>query len=450
MTRYDFDLCITKINLEIETLTDFKSGFSKRVDISDIGPAKGAFTWLTISNLIQLHLGYFLPLNRMQGLLNLKIFSDVNIHRQLESQALIFLPIYVQLGSDLSEATHLQFDDTNPNVIEMKKMVNGNFEMRKTEEEKAQESKKNQIKTAAIDLLEDEFGRFSLTSDGKNIQKKVNTTCIAGRSDENQPQSEVYFYRTHYGHAGNLVEKILEQRSPSNKKLILHGDLAVWNRPTAQLELRFDIVFAGCSSHARRPFKIHSADDDALCDQMLCYFLMLTKMEKRIDERGRTLRRTLFYRQKYGKMIWEKIIKLSKSVLNARSLSECSDHYLWPPSSKFGIACKYVVKHFSELTVYLANPRIPPTNNKMERLLRPEKLFLNNSKFNGTEWGKTCIDILRTIVMTCQSAEVPFIEYMKFVYKNQDKVADNPASFTPYAFFKIRTELAPEPLAATG
>jgi len=77
--------------------------------------------------------------------------------------------------------------------------------------------------------------------------------------------------------------------------------LAAWNKPSALLASRFDILFAGCSAHARRPFKIHSEDDDALCDQMLKFFLMLTEMEKRIDERGRTLKRTLFYRQKHGK-----------------------------------------------------------------------------------------------------------------------------------------------------
>jgi len=104
--------------------------------------------------------------------------------------------------------------------------------------------------------------------------KKINTTCIAGRSNEDDPSSEIYFYRTHYGHAGNLVGKILEQRSPANKKLFLQGDLAAWNKPIALLASRFDILFAGCSAHARRPFKIHCEDDDALCDQMLKFFLI--------------------------------------------------------------------------------------------------------------------------------------------------------------------------------
>lgn len=454
VVRYDFDLVIKKLNLKIETLTDFQSGITKRFDISDIGPAKGSFTWLTLSNLTQLHLGYYLPINRMQTLLNLSIFSDVNIYRQLEAQAIMYLPIYIQLGADLSESLLLQFDDTNPNVIEMKKMVKGNFEMKNNIQNKdgkvSKESEESKKKNEIIDLLADEFGRFSPKANGKGLQKKISTTCIAGRSDENDPASEIYFYRTHYGHAGNLVEKILEQRCPANKKLILQGDLAAWNKPSALLVLNFDVIFAGCLSHARRPFKLHAEDDDALCDQMLKYFLILIEMETRIDERGRTFRRTLFYRQKYGKKIWNKILVLSKSVLNSRKLADCIGHYVWPPSSKFGVACKYIEKHFIELTVYLEYPQIPPTNNKIERLLRPEKLFLNNSKYKGTEWGKTCTDILRSITMTCQSAGVPYIEYMKFIYKNQDKIPENPSMFTPYAFSKIRAELASQSFAAAG
>lgn len=425
VTRYDFNLTITQLDIRVETLTDFETGRSQRVDMSDIGPAKSSFTWVTISNLIQLHLGYYLPPNRMQNLLDLSIFSDVNIYRQLESQAIMFVPIYIQLGSELSETLHLQFDDTPAHVTEMKKMVKSDF--------KLETSKKNK---EIIDLFEDEFGRFSQKANGDGLQKKINITCLVGRSEAIEPESEIYFYRTHYGHAGNLVEKILEQRTPRNKDIFLQGDLAVWNKPSKELSARFNTQFAGCLAHARRPFKQNSDDDDGLCDQMLKYFLMLTAMETRIDERGRTVKRTLYYRNRYGQNVWKKIRILARSVLNTKELKNCSGHYVWPPSSKLSIACKYIDKNFSELTLYLNHAFLPPTNNKVERLIRPEKLFINNSKTKGTEWARLCLDILRTIYMTCISAGVPFTEYMKFIYKNKDKIADNPGQFTPYAFAK--------------
>lgn len=440
VVRYEFDLVVTKINLEVETLSDWTTGVSKRVDLSDIGPAKGSFTWKTISNLAQLHLGYYLPINRMQNLINLSIFSDVNIYRQFESLSMMFLPIYIELGAELSDSSYFQFDDTKPNVIEMKKMANGNFEMRKTDEEKQKDSEDNKRKNEVMDLLEEEFGRFSERADGKGLQKKISMSCVVGSTDDNDPKSGICFYRTHYGHAGNLLEKLLEQRSPLKKDIILQGDLASWNKAPEKYYALFNITFAGCSSHARRPFKLHSEDDNALCDQMLFYFLLLAKMETRIDERGRTVKRVLFYRKHYGQKVWDKILELSESVLSAKKLSECSGHYVWPPSSKFGLACKYIKKHIKELTAYLKIARVSPDNNKVERLLRPEKLYLNNSKRKETEWAKTCSDILRTILMTCQFAEVSFEEYLKFVYKNKDKLQENPSLFTPYAFSKLRAE----------
>jgi Transposase IS66 family len=265
-------------------------------------------------------------------------------------------------------------------------------------------------------------------------------TCVVGATDDNDPKSGICFYRTHYGHSGNLIEKLLEQRSPLKKDITLQGDMASWNKASEKYYAIFNITFAGCASHARRPFNIHSDDDNGLCDQMLFYFLLLTKMEKRIDERGRTVARVLFYRKHYGQKIWDKILELCESVINAKKLSECSDHYVWPASSKFGVACRYIKKHFKELTVYLSFAKISPDNNKVERLLRPEKLYLNNSKRKETEWAKTCSDILRTILMTCQFAEVPFEEYLIFSYKNRDKMNEDPSLFTPYAFSKIRAE----------
>ncbi|HLE11020.1 MAG TPA: hypothetical protein VI754_07200 [Bacteriovoracaceae bacterium] len=73
------------------------------------------------------------------------------------------------LGIELSESALLQFDDTNPRVIEMIKMVKGNFEMKK--DKKVKESKEGKKRNAIIDVLEEEFGRFSERADGKGLQK---------------------------------------------------------------------------------------------------------------------------------------------------------------------------------------------------------------------------------------------------------------------------------------
>lgn len=45
VVRYEFELAVIKLNLEVETLTDLTTGHSKRFDLSDLGPAKCAFTW---------------------------------------------------------------------------------------------------------------------------------------------------------------------------------------------------------------------------------------------------------------------------------------------------------------------------------------------------------------------------------------------------------------------
>lgn len=424
--RYDFELNVKRLTIEVETLSDFTTGASFRYDLSEIGPTKNSFTWGTISNLISLQLGYFLPPNRMANLFALPQFSDVSIYRQMESQATEFLPLYLHMGTSLADADHLQFDDTVPQVKEMSKMAASNFTL-----------PTSQAKKSLIEMIETEFGRFSPKANGQGLQKKINLTCVIGRTVSEDPRSEIYFYRTHYGHAGNLVEKILENRLPQNKKLGLQGDLANWNKPSDDLKSRFETTFFGCTAHARRPFKLHSAEDNGLCDQMLLYFLYLTKMEKRIDQRGRTKKRVLYYRNRYGRKIWKKILNLATSVKVARKFSQCEGHLLWPPRSKMGTACNYIVNHYEELTAYLDYPTVNPDNNKVERLLRPEKLFLANSKYKGTEWARICLDILRTQYMTCITVGVSYKDYLKFIYKNREQIKENPEQYTPFAYAKL-------------
>ena len=70
------------------------------------------------------------------------------------------------------------------------------------------------------------------------------------------------------------------------KQLTLVTDLATTNLLSAELYSTFEVIHAGCSAHARRPFWKLKDKDQRLCYWMLSAFLVLEQIEDRIDELG--------------------------------------------------------------------------------------------------------------------------------------------------------------------
>ena len=97
-------------------------------------------------------------------------------------------------------------------------------------------------------------------------------------------------------------------------------------------------------------------------------------IEDIIDCNDRTDEVTLHWRGRYGKKIW--------TLLKARAEKMMLEHM---PTSEMHQSAKYIVTHFPELTHYLNDPWVHPTNNQVERILRSERTMLNNSKFRQSK-----------------------------------------------------------------
>jgi hypothetical protein len=107
----------------------------------------------------------------------------------------------------------------------------------------------------------------------------------------------------------------------------------------------------------------------------------------------------------------------------------------WSPKTNLGDAARYILRHYDKLTYYLQDPRVAPTNNLSERLLRMEKLIANNSLFRQTLEGRFALDIMRTVLQTAIAAKINLHAYIIWVLRiPAEVVADDPAAFTPQAF----------------
>lgn len=263
-------------------------------------------------------------------------------------------------------------------------------------------------------------------------------SLLVGRTEKHDPRSTIRFFRTHQGSVGDLLNQALELRRPELKSIIFQGDLSTTNLPSPELMKRFDLTIAGCGAHARRPFWRYREDDGSLCYYLLRGFWLLSEIERRIDSRGRTTETVLKMRGRYAKWTWQAILNrciaaTTGEVLGMATYRPDAGPDIWPPNTELYTACRYVIKHFDELTVYLGNPYLHYTNNGIERALRIEKCMLSGSKFRKTRNGRAVLDVLRTINATCTAAKIDLTTYLRYVFKHLPELRENPKDYTPYA-----------------
>jgi transposase len=276
----------------------------------------------------------------------------------------------------------------------------------------------------------------SLRKNGDGPKEALHTTVVTGRSAADDPQSLIVLYRSHLGSCGNLFESILDSRDAERTDLVLQGDLSTSNLVTAEdLLARLNIRFIGCSAHARRPFALYQDQDPVRCGAMLHLFTGLAIHEDQLDEFGRNPQNVLAVRGAESRELWNDILQLAKKMAN-----------WWSKATNLGAAARYIINHFEELTAYLDDPRLEPSNTLRERMLRTEKLIEGSSMFRKTLEGRFVLDVVRTILQTAVVAGAPPHEYLVAVLRtSEDEVAQHPDRFTPRAWAAANANATPPP-----
>jgi Transposase IS66 family len=430
--RVNLQVIVSDINYTVETVTDLKTGKSVRASMDHIGPEGFQYTWTAIGNLIKMNIGFAIPINRIGLMIGQPEFTSTSVCRALDFVAEFLLQAYLVLAEQLADAWFIAGDDTSTKIIELQAHAD---------------------EMSISRQLDERLGWQSMRADGNGEKKTLNVSLLIGRTAED-PRSTIRFFRTHVGSVGNLLDKILETRSPKNKDLYLLGDLSSCNLPrNEEIKKLFNIFHAGCGSHARRPFWRYREEDPSLCYYMLKGFLRLAEVEKRIDAKGRTRANVLKYRGRFARGLWLAMKNRCQAAITGEVPSFATYPQgitpdIWPPDTELYAACRYVIKNFDELTLYLTVPELPWTNNGTERGLRAEKSLLDTAKFSKTRNGRARTDILRTINATCVAAGLDVATYLAYVYKHRAEYNRNPERFTPFEVAR-RLELENRPQSSS-
>ena len=80
------------------------------------------------------------------------------------------------------------------------------------------------------------------------ILKKVNVTFITGKKDESDINSRISIFYTHFGQAGDLLEKLLLYRKKKETLLYIVSDLASFNQADIAAIKKHNIFTVGCNA----------------------------------------------------------------------------------------------------------------------------------------------------------------------------------------------------------
>lgn len=444
--RYSCNFEITKVIIDVEKVSVINSAGEKRfvsADCKSFGPPKMRVTWDFLANMAVMASQYATPFNRFAGMVSSdeKTFSAGEISRYFNYVARRLLPVYNYCGLSLSAAAVLGGDDTSVRVTEVSKA----FELKLPDEllpwieylniDKATEvleQYEKEGKTPSLGMLTAKNWGFSSDyKNGKGKLKRLQTTVVWGRSDDSNPKSTVIFYRTHLGGFGNLLDIILQDRPAKKKDLVIQSDLSTANLVSNSVLLKYlSINYAGCASHARRPFAIFEDQDPDLCSFILHMFRGLSINERSLLLNGRNRENTLAVRLHDSLPMWEVIKDLAQKIANK-----------WPATSELGEGARYILKNYKKLTYYIEDPRICLSNNFSERMLRMEKLIEANALFRTRLEGRFALDIVRTMLQTAIAAQTNPKNYLKWLMMSDaEKISESPENFTPLAFSRLELD----------
>jgi hypothetical protein len=104
------------------------------------------------------------------------------------------------------------------------------------------------------------------------------------------------------------------------------------------------------------------------------------------------------------------------------------------PNSGLGQALRYMLKHWSELTLFLRKAGAPLDNNICERALKRAIRHRKNSLFFKTLKGAEVGDIYMSLIYTCQLGNVNPFAYLQALQIHAQEVLTRPALWMPWNY----------------
>jgi hypothetical protein len=221
-------------------------------------------------------------------------------------------------------------------------------------------------------------------------------------------------------HAGENLARILADRAADLGPPIQMCDALSRNLPKP-----LEVIVGYCLAHARRHVVNVVPSFPAECRRILealgaVYHHDAEARDHRLSPDDR-----LAYHQ-----------RLSGPILDDlhRWLNAQLDDHLVEPNSGLGQAIRYLLTHWTRLTLFLRQAGAPLDNSVCERALKKAILHRKNALFFKTPNGAHVGDLFMSLIHTCELEGVNPFAYLTALQRHADDLAAKPAAWLPWNY----------------
>lgn len=255
-----------------------------------------------------------------------------------------------------------------------------------------------------------------LEQEGSKGRTGIFTTAIVATCADHK----VAVFLTGRQHAGENLEDVLQHRASELEAPIQMCDGLSRNTPKD-----FTTILANCMAHGRRKFVEVVDNFPEPCRYVLESLRQIYRHDAIARKEEMSPRRRLRFHQDHSAEIMAALESWMNEQLNHKKVE---------PNSSLGTALTYMLKRWSQLTLFLRKPGAPLDNNICERALKKAILHRKNALFYKTQNGAHVGDIFMSLIYTAELSGVNPLDYLTQLLKHPEQLRRNPHEWMPWNY----------------
>jgi transposase len=282
----------------------------------------------------------------------------------------------------------------------------------------------NDDTTMKILELTGERRKKAMADEDPHARTGVFTSGIVATGDGHQ----IALFFTGSNHAGENLTEVLSRRAQELSTPIQMCDALSRNKPND-----LDTILANCMAHARRRFVEVVENFPEECSHVLEILRSVYQNDAEARENDLDPQERLRLHQARSGPLMEDLKKWLGEQIEQKRVE---------PNSGLGQAIGYMLKYWSELTLFLREPGAPLDNNICERALKKAILHRKNSLFYKTENGARVGDLYMSLIHTAELCGADPFVYLVTLQRHADRVERHPWEWMPWNYQETLSLLA--------
>jgi transposase len=254
--------------------------------------------------------------------------------------------------------------------------------------------------------------------------KAINTSGIVAVVQERR----VVLFFTGHAHAGKNLAQVLAHRAKE-----LEPPMQMCDALASNVAGEFVTVLCNCLTHGRRTVVEVVEHFPQACGHVIETLAKVYEHDAVCRRDKMSPEQRLAFHQDHSAPLMQGLHSWMSEQLEQRQVE---------PNCGLGQALRYLLKHWSELTLFLRRAGAPLDNNVCERALKRAILHRKNSMFYKTLNGAAVGDIYMSLIHTCRLCDVNPFEYLQALQKHAQDVLTDAALWLPWNYRERRAGAA--------